>query len=484
MFEERQNNLHHQQTIQKINSFKQLLHTQYGFIANNKLPAWQNARQIILKMPKNLFFNQPKNNSTFIFTTNPLPPGTQSLLNLGLKFCIKSKQPTNKLNETLNRFENNVRTKAWILEQNFNDNEHFNHKLYIKNPMWIPPTAKNNIENALAKFREKLSEQQHKFQQKRSRTNLTPLQKSALRTLQNNNKFIVVEADKNMGVTIWDRNKYIKQVIDEHLNNKQVYQNITGEIQSTIHDISQLFDHFLERFGDFLPKNIRTFIRRSKQIQGDRVALFRATAKVHKNPVQLRPIVAKCGTAIEAISKWLDCEFQKLIPEIPWCVRDSASFKTEISQLELPPTAKLVTFDAISMYSNIDLDHAMPIMRHWFESYVPPPGSQPLANINALMSALNLVMRWNICQFGDSYFKQLIGTAMGTSCAVFFANLYFGAHEKHKILPVFQDHLKKIFFYRRYVDDVFLIWTGTCDIIWDELTLAFNDFGILKWECT
>ena len=128
-----------------------------------------------------------------------------------------------------------------------------------------------------------------------------------------------------------------------------------------------------------------------------------------------------------------------------WCVKGNASFKTEISQLELPPTAKLVTFDAISMYSNIDLDHAMPIMRHWFESYVPPPGSQPLANINALMSALNLVMRWNICQFGDSYFKQLIGTAMGTSCAVFFANLYFGAHEKQKFFQSFKTTSQRSF---------------------------------------
>ena len=98
MFEEIQNNFHHQQTIPKLNSFKQLLHTQYGFIANNKLPAWQNARQIILKMPKNLFFNQPKNNSTFIFTTNPLPPGPQSLLNLGLKFCIKTNQNNQQTN--------------------------------------------------------------------------------------------------------------------------------------------------------------------------------------------------------------------------------------------------------------------------------------------------------------------------------------------------------------------------------------------------
>ncbi|KAL7484495.1 hypothetical protein ACHAW6_010132 [Cyclotella cf. meneghiniana] len=134
------------------------------------------------------------------------------------------------------------------------------------------------------------------------------------------------------------------------------------------------------------------------------------------------------------------------------------------------------------MYSNIDLDHVLPIMRHWFESYVPLPGKAPLTNMNALMSALNIVMRWNICKFGDVYIKQLIGTAMGTSCAVVFANLYLGAHEKHKILPVFKDHLKKILYYRRYVDDVFFIWTGTCNEIWDKLILTFNTFGILKWE--
>jgi hypothetical protein len=66
-------------------------------------------------------------------------------------------------------------------------------------------------------------------------------------------------------------------------------------------------------------------------------------------------------------------------------------------------------------------------------------------------------------QFGDSFFKQLIGTAMGTSCAVFFANLYFGQHEKDTILPNFKDLLKRIPFYRRFVDHVFFVWIGGCD---------------------
>jgi hypothetical protein len=142
-----------------------------------------------------------------------------------------------------------------------------------------------------------------------------------------------------------------------------------------------------------------------------------------------------------------------------------------------------VTFDAVSMYSNIDLDHAMPIMRQWFESYVPAPGEPALAPVDTIMAALELVMRWNIFAFGDSYYRQLIGTAMGTSCAVWFANLYFGFHEKSKLLPRFKDLPARILFYARFVDDVFLIWLGECDLQWKALVLMFNDFGILKWEC-
>ena len=77
--------------------------------------------------------------------------------------------------------------------------------------------------------------------------------------------------------------------------------------------------------------------------------------------MMLRPVVAKCGTAIKSISKWLDCELQKLKSEIPWCIKDSESFRSEVIKLDLPPNARLVTFDAKSMYSNIDLDHAMPV---------------------------------------------------------------------------------------------------------------------------
>jgi hypothetical protein len=70
--------------------------------------------------------------------------------------------------------------------------------------------------------------------------------------------------------------------------------------------VGYLLNKFIENHGSKLPKKVLTFMLRSFDTYGDKIAPFRATAKVHKNPVKLRPVVAKCGTAIEALSKWLD----------------------------------------------------------------------------------------------------------------------------------------------------------------------------------
>ena len=437
-------------------------------------------------MPAELYFNQPSNKSIFDFTNTALPPGSYELLGLGLKFCIKAKQPANNLKNTLDRFEHDVRVKAYLKAEDPPEDPDFNPKLYIKAPWWEPGPADEAVETALENFKERLTEKQQEYQVDTS-PNLTYLQISALQALKDNDDIIVVEADKNMGVTLWFRKVLMKQVMDEHLSNREVYEDITHQKEFQIHEMEEAFKRFFERHKNNVPDCVSTYWSRCWTIYGfKKLAQFRATAKVHKNPVKLRPVVAKCGTTIEAISKFLDVEFQKIFGqqgELPWCCRDSESFRAEVTQLELPPNARLATFDAVSMYSNIDLDHAMVIMREWFETFVPASDDVKLAPVETLMAALELVMRWNIFEFGDLCLKQLIGTAMGTSCAVFFANGYFGSHEKRSIIPRYRDTLKRVFYYTRFVDDVFLIWLGICDQCWNEMCATFNDFGILKWDC-
>ena len=64
-------------------------------------------------------------------------------------------------------------------------------------------------------------------------------------------------------------------------------------------------------------------------------------------------------------------------------------------------------------------------------------------------------MTRNIFQFGNSYWKQRNGTAMGTSCAVNYAFLYVGLLEIQELLTDFKDWMP---FYARFIDDGIGIW--------------------------
>ena len=288
----------------KTSSFKKLLHKKFGFIANTLIPIWKNVQNIIMHKTTDIYFTQPSNNAIFNLATssNSLPLGTFSLLNFGLKFCIKNTFPTNKIENSIQRFEKNVRTKYFVYQMlsrqdRKREDEPFNHKLYSPNPTWTPPKANASIENAIKKFNHRIINASAKHHNK-SRPNITCLQKHALRKLVNHNKYIIIEADKNMGITIFDRETYIKQVLHEHLGNRQVYLNITDEHQTRMQDLSKRFKQFCDKHADTLGKNTVTFFSRSQEAHGDNIARFWATAKVHKTPIKLRLIIAKAGTAI------------------------------------------------------------------------------------------------------------------------------------------------------------------------------------------
>ena len=87
-------------------------------------------------------------------------------------------------------------------------------------------------------------------------------------------------------------------------------------------------------------------------------------------------------------------------------------------------------------------------------------------------------MKFNITQFGDCFFKQLCGTAMGTSVAVMYAGLYYGWHEKVRLLPNYTEEIKDL---ARFVDDLSILWLGSRERFHD-LKRDINDFGILRWK--
>jgi hypothetical protein len=94
-------------------------------------------------------------------------------------------------------------------------------------------------------------------------------------------------------------------------------------------------------------------------------------------------------------------------------------------------------------------------------------------------------MQNNVFQFGNTYWLQQDGMAMGTPPAPDYATLYFGIHELD-IVPLFANSLVAYF---RYINDCIGIWLHHPDPILDlQLWTAFqammNAYGKLTWVFT
>ena len=92
-----------------------------------------------------------------------------------------------------------------------------------------------------------------------------------------------------------------------------------------------------------------------------------------------------------------------------------------------------------------------------------------------MFNVLEHIMNNSIITFGNTFWLQLCGTAMGTPAAHLYSTIAFGYFENCQILLNFGTNL---LYYKRYVDDIFGIWIPTTPQAWDN----FKTTGQLQWN--
>ena len=165
-------------------------------------------------------------------------------------------------------------------------------------------------------------------------------------------------------------------------------------------------------------------------------------------------------------------------------MQDSRHVMKKLEKIQLPQNAKLFTSDAVSMYTNIETEHGLDIMNRWLIK-LEEEGKIAACEFprDLIINLLKLVMENSMFQFGDTYFLQLSGTAMGTSVACVYAYLYSGWKETQDILPEYNPKTE-LLFHGRLIDDIFGIWAGDNTERWEHYNENLNDFrpGKLEWE--
>ena len=112
--------------------------------------------------------------------------------------------------------------------------------------------------------------------------------------------------------------------------------------------------------------------------------------------------------------------------------------------------------DVRSLYTNIPTNEGLEAVNETLK--------KPL-NLNSLLSPPEVILEFlkhiltcNSFEFNGKHFLHMKECAMGTICAPSYANIFIGKFEDTFIYPFIKDLCK---LYLRYIDDIFMIWTGT-----------------------
>ena len=216
----------------------------------------------------------------------------------------------------------------------------------------------------------------------------------------------------------------------------------------------------------------------------DPLGYFYLLYKLHKNPVKTRPVCSDCGSTVHALGQWVDEKLQPIVKAQRTYFKNSFELKERLDLLKLPPNASFFTYDAISMYTNIDTEDCIERLSEFLSkpaNYIKF-GYRP----KALIAAIKIVMRNNRMRFGDVIAKQIRGIAMGMSPAPTIANLYVAIYELLKLLALLD--AKWMLLLLRSIDDGLGIWLHDADPVedarrWNEFQTLVNGGG-LSWTFT
>ena len=377
------------------------------------------------------------------FSNHTLSNSGRYLLSLGLKF-----RPTprvlslNVLNKQLDDFVRSVRLKYF-----FRDSMHSHqfHKLSIKSD-WNPPKCPPWIEIPLAAIRFELCSLSHCHRRNFVSSNLSRSELSSLASLRSLNDVKILPADKNLGPTLVSTLWYKKEV-SRLLSDVSFYEEVCAVPFDAMK--SKLIS-ILDRYGKSIGEKLKRYVLQFSD--NCTPARFKILPKVHKTPLVGRPIVASTSYLTTPASRLVDHFLAPHLPSLPSYLKDSTNFIRDIGNLSLSPGSYLVTADVTSLYTNIPITDCITAIDLFCRSV----GCEYTALVTELS---RFVLTNNYFEAEGVLFHQKWGLAMGTPFAVSAAVIYM-ARLEDPLLSV-----GGLFFYRRFIDDIFFIWSGSlCDL--------------------
>ena len=429
---------------------------------------WRRMNKAILKRKINLV-----NNLNDLELTDHM----KSLLNKGLNFCPNpEKVNLTQISADCFHLERNMAWKyVFPPGSNNSDPEYvktpFDNKRKVNMPDYFPPEISTFTESVRSEL---IGAHNNKIYPNLSKGEKEALEE--LKHLQEIGSIVLQPADKNAGICVMNRTDYIKeaerQLTDTYVDadgvTKNYYQKVDPkEVDRQYKEVKAVLDEGLHQ--EYISKKDYNVLLPPKP-KPSKLYLLPKIHKPYDGFPKCRPIVSGSGCNTERISWFCDNIVKEDVKKLDSYIEDTPDLLRKINEInekgDIPENAKPISIDIKSMFSNIPLEEGLDAFKEVLEAR-----DDKTIPTEFVMKLIKLVMEKNIFTFNDQHWLQLLGTSMGSRVSPSWANLFYGVLEKKILENCPQDLKQHIFLWRRFIDDILVIFTGS----WEQFEEFFED---------
>ena len=266
-----------------------------------------------------------------------------------------------------------------------------------------------------------------------------------LENLAKDETIIIARPDKGNGVVILNRDEYMNKMNDI-VGDTTKFRKVTGDIFSNILKLEDNLNGILRTIKDKIGLVNYNLLYASGTVPGVMYGL----PKIHKQNRPLRPIISCINNTAYKVAKFLLPIITPFTRNM-YTIENSKSFVDELRSLNITNDMTMASFDVESLFTNVPLVETTNLI---LDRYDPSKFYDVAKNI--VKKLLQFATSESIFLFNNCLYNQIDGISMGSSLGPVYANAFMCFKESEWL-----ENCPAVFkptYYRRYVDDTFLVF--------------------------